>query len=114
MSIFNNYVDDDMTCVMWNRSNGHVLIAFNWSSYQTFTGPFYYFEAILFYDYNPDTKILSIDSTLTNKFINACKKFDKHLGVKLPQKGKDIEVGWDWDDSNKIFKWNGYDFNFPK
>lgn len=90
---------------MWNRNNGHVLVAAEWEKETDGWG-----SALIFYDFNPQTKIMSIDTTLTDKFRNVMFGDSSKYGqdfAELPRKGKNINLLW----NEKTLKWNGYDFN---
>jgi hypothetical protein len=94
-------------CCIWNRNNGHILIAVDW--YHETDG---WGSALCFYDYNPQTKLMSMEETLTDKFREKTTEVCDNYGdfMKLPQKGKDIHLM----NPELSFKWNGYDFDFPK
>ena len=53
---------------------------------------------------------MSAESGLTEKFkpIVYAAEIEYEFGAVIPGVGKDIKI------ENKIFKWNGYDFDFPK
>ena len=98
-------------CVIWNRNNQHVLICISLVSYlkdDCNCGPDSF--KFLFFDYDPKTKKMSAESGLTEKFkpIVYAAEIEYEFGAVIPVVGKDIKI------ENKIFKWNGYDFDFPK
>jgi len=102
---------DAWQCCIWNRNNGHVLIAIDWSHECDGWG-----SALCFFDYNPQTKLMSMEEALTDKFRQISTKGKEGLSddysdfAELPHKGKDIHLM----SLNLSFKWNGYDFDFPK
>jgi len=102
--------DNVIECVIWNRNNKHVLICISLIPYYNDAcccGPIDF--QLFFYDYNPNTKILSAETGLTKKFkpfvesTGSCYDF----GSVIPKQGKDIKI------DQTTFKWNGYDFDFP-
>lgn len=103
--------DNVIECVIWNRNNKHVLICVSLITYFKYDcncGPDSF--QFLFYDYDPATKTMTAETQLTKRFRpyyeNAEIVYD--YGSVIPIQGKDIKI------DDKIFKWNGHDFNFPK
>lgn len=101
------------TCCYWNRNDGHKLFAV-WMA-EEHEGDFKDAHLLLFYDYDPETDIMTPEPKLTRKVERAMEDFDSY-DVKLPAKGKDIElIGYvyDHDSAEKTYymlHWNGYDF----
>ena len=103
--------DNVIECVIWNRNNKHVLICISLITYykdDCNCGPSSF--QFYFYDYNPNTKIMSEESGLTKKFKPFVESTDigYDFGSVIPIQGKNIKI------DETTFKWNGYDFDFPK
>ena len=102
----------------WNRKNGHKLVAA-------------YMEAghengesenlPVFYDYDPETDIMTPEPALTDMIVKRMKSHDAY-SIVLPQDGKDIVVyGFNIDEENDsaeseelLLKWNGTAFDWVK
>ena len=109
--------DWSTVCCYWKRDNGHKLVAF-WLVEQHESDDMDE-HLLAFYDYDPETDNMMPEEELTDKIEDAMSRFDTY-SVKLPAKGKDIELtGYDFDDDSAdntyyILRWNGYDFRMEK
>ena len=105
----------------WNRKNGHKLFAafmdecwesIDWDQC-----------LVVFYDYDPNTDIMTPEPALTSMIEKRMKDFSCYE-VRLPEEGKDIEVHGiaiseetdegeeDWESVELKLKWNGDTFDW--
>ncbi len=104
------------TC-FWNRKNGHQLFAVYMDA-GTESGEWQE-NAVLFYDYNPDTGMMTPELVISSMIEDRVNKYDSY-SVVLPQKGKDIEIkGYTInkeEDNCDVYalplKWNGMSFEW--
>ena len=91
-----------MSACVWNRSNGHRLLAVCMGDP---TDPF--IEFICFYDYDPHRKILNPEPDILAGFRKWTARNPYYL--KLPRKGKNLVID-DWGEDGPLrhtFKWDG-------
>lgn len=115
-------VDRTTYVCFWNRKNGHKLFAaFMEECWETSTWE----EClVVFYDYDPATRVMSPEPALTDLIEKRMKDYDAY-SVVLPKEGKDIMVmGFIFGDEEEEegednseyveldLKWNGMTFNW--
>lgn len=102
----------------WRRPNGHALVAMLMQIGSEGEGV-YTVNALLFYDYDPKTRMLTPDLKI-KQFVDKFLKKHKNAGtpcIYLPKENKDICVGyvkWDPEEDflyeNYLLKWTGNAF----
>ena len=94
-----------MSGCVWNRSNGHRLLAICLGSP---TDPC--IEMVCFYDYDPAKKILTPEPDILKGYRWHDRKEFSQIFCRLPRKGKNVEVD-DWHCENgplkHTFIWDG-------
>lgn len=104
------------TLCFWNRRKGHKLLA-AWMECQEEGKKAEHL--LVFYDYDPNTKVMTPEPTLSDELTRITKKFPD-WSLRLPSVGKDIEImafsGQDSAENFKVtyydWKWNGQSFHF--
>lgn len=76
--------DEQMQACVWRRSNGHSLFAVNLHRFSN------EIDVTCFYDYNPQTKTLSPDKSLSQFFTPSFPGYNYR--VFLPQNGKNVKI----------------------
>ena len=79
-----------ITCCFWKRDNGHRLFA-AWLS-EGHENPEDDGHMIAFYDYDPETDMLTPETELTDMIEKELKSFGESYNIILPSEGKDIEI----------------------
>ena len=95
-------------CV-WRRSNGHSLLGVT----VLLTAP-QYKSVLCFFDYNPQTQMLTAEKSLKNLFQPLFSK--PHHWFELPQHGKSLVVGehFGWLNIKHTYSWDGMKPANPK
>ena len=101
----------------WNRKNGHKLVAAYME--EDHESGVYSEHLAVFYDYDPETDIMTPEPSLTNMIEERVKEYD-NFSVTLPSEGKDIQVfgfidNLELDNCDVVemeLKWNGMTFDW--
>lgn len=105
-SVGDNGTDGEyLSGCVWNRSNGHRLLAICLGKP---TDPC--IEIVCFYDYDPATKLLTPEPDILKGYRWHDRKEYSQIFCRLPRKGKNVEVD-DWGGENgplkHTFTWDG-------
>lgn len=107
------------TCCYWKRDNGHRLLAIYLEDTFENHDPE---QAILFYDFDPETRTLKPDlnmAEIMNAAINRVKSSEIYV-IDLPSKGKNIEMRVFPKNKNEegcmthTLRWNGISFDIDE
>ena len=113
--IFMTEYDFNTECCFWKCNNGHSLVAF-WLI-ETNENESDNDKQVFFYDYDPETDVMTPQPQWTEMIEKAAKPFEDY-SVKLPVEGKDIEIVTytpneedSYTTGSLMMKWNGNGFN---
>ena len=93
--------DEILQACVWRRGNGHSLLAVNLHRFEK------ELDVLCFYDYNPKTKTLTPEKSLSNVFMPSFPGY--RYRVFLPHQGKNLEVKefFGYLTINHAYSWDG-------
>lgn len=108
----------DVCCHVWDRQNGHKLVAF-WLEEAHENGETTYLLAL--YDFDPATNTLNPEPELTKKVVEPMSQYDAYT-VRLDREDKEVcligyNINIEEDNAEStcyMLRWNGNDFSIEK